>query len=397
MQILILEITSLISFIFSILLILFNKVDIREIYIIFIYFNFIMILYSLLLHKSKLWNFILLLLPLLLIFFNDNNSIYLISVSSVVFIYYSLSSLGKGDSYSFSRKLKFSYVLYLILAFIGIVSVRFRLLIYKSIPFILIYIVTMILLIRNLRNQEHMLSSRKSKKQIYIYLFGVFIVSLIGSLPGVRAFIINSVEKLYILMANTIFKVGYFIIAVIANIFFGFFGLFIDNEISKKNVDVLLENISRNNTTGNENNYVPTLRNISPILNIIIAIIVLSFIAFIIIKIVKVKGKRSIEGLSYTEKREFIKLEKRKTIIKRDLYLYKNNREKVRYYYKKYLKSLTKDNVKLKSSDTSLDILKKAENQVLNNKDIREIYIKSRYSSKDIKEKDIEEMKKYIK
>lgn len=396
MGILIMEIISVISFMFSILLILFNKINISEIYIIFLYFTVITFIYSLLYKKSKLSMLILLFLPIPLVYFKSNNAVYLIVVSSFILLIYGVKYLGKGDSYNFSLKLKGSYFLYVIIVIIGIMNLKFRFVIYKSIPFIILHLASMILLIRSLRNIENGLSTMKNKKQSYAYFLVVVIFSVLGSLPLLRTTLLNIFRKSYGFLTNIILRLGYFVVTFIANIFFGFFGLFIKNEGYKENIDILLENIAQSNPSTFEEEYVNTARNISPILNIFLGIMVISLLVYIIIKIIKIKGERKIEGLEYTEKREFIKVKKHKSKKIKDLYIYKNNREKVRHHYKKYLKSLKKQQININRSDTSLDILNKAENNKINDKYIRDLYIKSRYSNKDIDSKDIESIKKYL-
>ena len=127
----------------------------------------------------------------------------------------------------------------------------------------------------------------------------------------------------------------------------------------------------------------------------VIGIIIFTIlIIYIIYKLLVKTGNRQYEGLQYTEKRDYIEKDKRK---KKSWFRERypsEFKEQIRYYYRRYLNKLDKEDVEVLKSDTSLEVNEKAKRKFEEEIDeIRKIYIESRYGEKEVEKETVERMK----
>ena len=134
------------------------------------------------------------------------------------------------------------------------------------------------------------------------------------------------------------------------------------------------------------------------IIKVIAGFLLIVILVYIIYKLIIKVGNKSYKGLEYTEEREYIREEKgKKKRFNRDKYP-KELKEQIRYYYRRYLNKLHKQNIEIKRSNTSQEINSKAE--MIYDKEIekiRSIYIDSRYSENKTDKSMVEEMERLYK
>ncbi len=99
-------------------------------------------------------------------------------------------------------------------------------------------------------------------------------------------------------------------------------------------------------------------------------------------------------GIEYTEHREYIKDKKKG---RRRLFgerYPKEPAEQIRYYYRKLLDKLKKEDIEIRKQDTSLDVNNKAIDRFGDEiKDMRKLYIDSRYGDGKVDKETVEKMK----
>lgn len=178
---------------------------------------------------------------------------------------------------------------------------------------------------------------------------------------------------------------------------FWFFGLFEDMEsVPQDEIIIGVEEIPEEIIEAeNLESFTEYVQKNFLILKIIAGLILFIVVIYILYKLLSKTGEKNYIEAEYTEHREYIKNEKNKK--RRRIFgepYPKDPKEQIRYYYRKFLDRLNKEEIGILKQDTSLDINKKATESFGNDAEkIRDIYIASRYGSKDVDKEDVEAIK----
>lgn len=392
MEIGILEVISIVSFIYSLLILFFPFASINEIFIIFIWSIMVSIATAYGYKRSKLCQIMALLLLVPLIFFNSIKSIYFVVISAFLIYAYITKSFMKGCLSEYIDKLKKTYIVYVVVGVLLLVIAEgYYNFINPSIPFIIIYLVSTTMLIRSIRHLEAGMDIKKIRQLNYKYLGAISVISLIVSLDKLRNSIFYMIKQTYLFLIDIVMKILYYPFMIIM--------------IGVNKVIIFIQNMIRNSSDEHKQlvekftDELPVEKNVqtvisSPTSHRLIEILLIILTIYLIYKLILKSGNRTYKGLEYTEEREYIKdpKEKKKRFF-REKYP-KELKEQIRYFYRRYLEKLDNKKVQILKSDTSLEVNEKAEEVFKEGiEKIRNIYIDSRYGDKDLDKNKVEEMK----
>ena len=390
-DLIILEIISVVSFIYSLIFMFTSFAPINHMIIIFIISILILLVFALNYRKTKLVYpmILLLLLPIALY---EGKTVVFFSFTITIFSYiYIMKSLLKGNHNEYVSKLKITYVLYGFLMLIRTTLYEATGSISYALIFIIIYLLSSIILVRIQRHLDSNMDIRKIRKTNIRYFIFIAVGFIIFVFDGVKSYIVDTIQQLIMLM----FYPLYWIIGSPK----GMEDISIENGIileDTENISKLLplEEIGKIGENPGENiliNIVDFFMKLTIIAGIILII-------YIIYKLLIKIGDREDQEPEYTEEREFIrKTRKTRKILYREKYPIEANQQ-IRYYYRNYLRKLKKEDIEILKSDTSLEINKKADNIPKDKAGkIRKIYIKVRYGNKDADKSIVEEMENICK
>lgn len=232
---------------------------------------------------------------------------------------------------------------------------------------------------------------RKIRRINIRYLITVFLVFSVAAFENVKSFIFTTVDKLIDILFYPLF-----LLSKILKILFD--KIRIEEDIKK--TEEVLEEVLENNQIEEMGEFLGEQSNgfdFTIIINIIMFLLVVAAI-YAIYKVIVKTGAKQYKTAEFIEEREYIKNPKRKRkLFKRDK-LPSELKGQIRYYYRKYLEKLIRENIDIRKSDTTLDIQTKAEEVYLDiNEKIRQIYIESRYGQKKVDREKVEEMKELYK
>lgn len=254
----------------------------------------------------------------------------------------------------------------------------------RSAPFIFVYFLSSILLIRSVRHVEAGMDLRRLQGTNLRYLIVIATVLLLSTLAEVRRLAGLTVRGLISLL---------FLPVVLALQLLGWIMARLSSWIMRHPIDwSRLQELPKLDNGGE----VPPLveGTPSPILETIFEIMRATFIAlliggalYILYRLLLRGGRQIYRGLDYVEEREFLLRQGPRQKRRFRLWdrLPRDPAEQVRFYYRKFLEKLVRQKVELHKDDTSLEIQKKA--KVLfpqGPEEIRDIYIASRYGQKAV-------------
>jgi len=330
---------------------------------------------------------------LYLIFIFISPSIYdkiLLSIISF-YIFNLLNKHMKGVRYSSSVEyFRKSIPLIILIIFISIIlkyiPEKFLLLERFVIPYIVIYLITSVILLRTLRYLEY---NPLDKKIIFIslrYAIITIFISIILSIPQIRETIFTN----FLILARFIFSIFLSVIGLIfiilSYIFLKFLFFLFSHVTSKKMIkenpkEFQLMNQTFKNLMKNFNNKI-SLNFIDTLIMIIFSSLILLITIYIIFKFLKKEDSVEKREEIYKEEKEFLNpnINPMRYILK--FLRRKESIDIIREYYKKYIKESIKRGVNFSLSDTTLDIYEKTKHiydPILLHK-IREIYVLVRYN-----------------
>ncbi|NLK42846.1 MAG: hypothetical protein GX300_00425 [Tissierellia bacterium] len=385
-DLIILELISLISFLYSIILIFTSIGPVSHMVLIFVYTFVVSLIYALNYRKSKLFEAFYLLIFLPILFYR---SIFFFLMVGVLTYLYIKKSLMKGNHYEYVDKLKLTYLL---LIFLIVMRQPFHDLpgsVNDGLVFIILYLVSSIVLTRLQRHLDSKMDIRKIRKTNIRYLMTLAIAFILLVFDGLRTSFVNLVDgliralyyPLYLLFGKLDFSGD---MDLENNIFFS------DNNTIE---EIPMEEAGEAIIKSQEN--VLTLVDIFVKVIVFIVIIVIIYLVYKLL--MKIGERKDLNSLDYIEEREFIKTnKKRKKRFFRERFP-RDPRDQVRYYYRKYLNKVN-DLSEIQKADTSLDVNQKATGfDKLVIERIREIYINIRYGNKEIKGETVKEMEELYK
>lgn len=389
-SIILLEIVSIVSFIYSILLILFPFAPINEVIIVFIWTIIVSSILASNQNKLKKHQAVTLLLLLPLIFYHSMKAINFIIMMTIIISLYINKSIMKGSYGEYIGKLKQTYGAYTVVAALALINKKFYGLITYGIPFIIIYLLTTIILVRLVRHLDSGIDMDKMRKVNTRYLSIVSLISLIVTIDGLRLFIFSTIKNTYFFIIDIILKIFYYPLEIILNLINKLVVFLRIKIMENSTLDFMFGELGFNQFAYVDEEFIYTD---SPIVSKIIGFLLILIVIYIIYRLIAKAGERNHKGLEYTEEREYIRnpREKKKR-FSREKYP-RELKEQIRYYYRRYLEKLDKKKVKVLKSDTSLDVNEKAEKAFEEEIDkIRDIYIHSRYGNKEVNKAMVEEI-----
>ena len=390
-EIILLELLSLVSFLYSLILLFFTFPSMNQVAAIFMWTVFSSLIISLLISKSKWYNIWVLLLLAPLLIFKGWNFIFLILTSSIIIFIYILSSMQVGKYLEYVSMFKKSIVLYISLFYIKVLSTQFSWFLGEGTIFLIIYLLSSIVLIRSIRHLDTNMDNTMIRNSNRKYLFGIILVFLVGTFDTLK----EALYRLGVKIFELVEYILYILLYPLNKFLFWFFALFQDPDFVPEEV-LIGDNAAVDGviTADQVETFAEYTKNIFLILKIISGVILFIVVIYILYKLLLKTGDKNYIGVEYTEHREYIKDEKKK---KRKLFgerYPKDSNGQIRYYYRKYLEKLNKIDIEILKQDTSLDVSAKAREEFGTEvEEIREIYINSRYKTDEANKDHVEKIK----
>ena len=341
--------------------------------------------------------FVAMIIPI--IFFNSLTDRILIIAAYLYTIYLNLKGLTRitygGSIDEFKNAVRIMILVVLISVVLSIISPS-RLVIFNRLvfPYFMAYLVTSVILLRTLRYLEYNPSSREMNRINLRYSIAIISASFILSLEGVRGLLFKGISYIFRISVELVSIIFTGILWVFGYIFDFLFGIIGRTNVFKPKMsglekkEFLPGNLNIGNRTGvpkqlekGSGHSIPVER----IILVIAGIIILLIIIYIVVRLFqKYSYSRKEKKEDYIEVKEFISRETEGTnLLQRFLSLVKpkSSLEKIRLYYKRYLKTCKENGIALRNSDTTLDIYKKSEGFFNRDiiKEMRNIYIGVRY------------------
>lgn len=341
--------------------------------------------------KNKFYYIVgLLLLPGFFFLRGDGSIIFLIAL--IAFVYFIIIRYTGLLSYGhFMDSFKSGFKLYIFIVLLSFITGTTSFINNITGFFMVIYFITSVILLRSLRHLENNQNMDRINKQNILYSILIMAFSVIFTIEGFLQFIVNGIKYIYNLLADLFFKAFYWLfmaagyISMLLVEFFKkvFRGREVKPEEAKENTDDIME-ILKNKKP----------KEIPPILTLIIdwtiRVLIIALIIYIIVKIFKRSVSKIHVKEEYIEESEFIKIKEKKEKKKRNFFKPREEKEQIRYYYRKFLNRCIKDDIPIFKRDTTEEINKKALNNY--NKEslynLRNTYVKVRYGEKEV-DKDI--------
>ncbi len=384
METIILELLSLVTLLFTVLSLIFSFSEVK-IFLLFIYVLAVCSLFAL----KKLQGRWLILLPMVLImpFFLEitwENG-FLTGIYTLSLLYYFVRGLGKLYHEDLMGRFKIFYALMILIAILGLLIPRFNGWVLRSIPYMLLYFFVTIILSTSLRHQAAGIGPKKNRQRLFLYLSLALIFSIIFGLSQVRAgiFIFLSIlgkyfkQVLFLLINPVIFGISWVFVKIL-----GLISVPLNMEYEEEEVLGQIEGgITKTAKFVKE----------SPLIELFFTLIVGVIILFLAYRFIKAMTEKKIE-LPYEEQRDFIIASTDKTKRNRRDKLPSDPKGQLRYYYRQYLRQLNKK-IPLEKQDTSQSIEEKGRDIFKQNEEIRNLYIKYRYTDLEVSGEVVEDMK----
>jgi len=386
-EVILFELISIVSLLFSLWLSFFEFAAGSKVFLVFLWVVFSSLIFALIHIKSRVYEISIILILMPLIFYRDIKSIAFLLLLTIFVYLYVKKSLLEGSHSEYAYKIKNTYVLCFILGYISAKAFGLDGHINTALPFYTIYFISSLILLRTIRHIDSNMDVEKIRKNNIKYLMLIALVTPISASQDLRNYIWIRFKYLFEKLMIIVFYPMYLI------------GKLFDRDWRKIKVgSSLFEEVGKDTVYNLELQEATEEAEILDftILKIIFASILFLMVVFIVYKLIMKSSTRQYSDISYTEEREFIRDTSRK---KRRRWFFREKypvdlREQVRFFYRKYLEKLKRENVNILKSDTSLDVNQKAR-EILDHgiDDLRKIYIKCRYSKEEITEEDVDNIK----
>lgn len=273
--------------------------------------------------------------------------------------------------------------------------------------YVIIYLVTSILLLRNLRFIEYNKDSSEGKRINNSYSIIIVIFSFILSISYVREMVIKIIKGSYLFIINLFMYLFSWLITGIAYVMSIVVYAIIEflNKLgpNPQKLEIILQPSEAEAAKMEQGEvFVDKLLN-NPIYNIIVRAFIILIVVYIIMRLFKGFMNNVSEQEEYSEEKELIlrKAETDKSVKKvfLDFLKPKSYNEQIRLYYQKYMSKCLDRDIEITEMDTTEEINNKS--QIKFDKklidDIRNIYIKIRYGEKESTKEMAKEMGQYVK
>ena len=386
-EVILFELISIVSLLFSLWLSFFEFAAGSKVFLVFIWVIFSSLIFALNHLKSRVYEISILLILMPLIFYRDIKSVAFLLLLTVFMYLYVKKSLLEGTHSEYAYKIKNSYILCFILGFLSAKIFGLHECINAALPFYTIYFISSLILLRTIRHIDSNMDVEKIRKNNIKYLMLIALVTPISASQELRNYIWIRFKYLFEKLMIIVFYPMYLI------------GKLFDRDWEKVKVgSPLFEEVGKDTAYNLELQEATEETEILDFtsLKIIFASILFLIVVFIVYKLIMKSSTRQYSDISYTEEREFIRVtnrKKRRRWFLREKYPV-DLRNQIRFFYRKYLQRLKRENVNILKSDTSLDVNQKAR-EIFDSgiDDLRKIYIKCRYSKEEITEEDVNNIK----
>lgn len=270
--------------------------------------------------------------------------------------------------------------------------------------YVIIYLVSSILLLRDIRFMEYNKESMEGKRINYRHSIFIVLISITLSISNVREIVVKIIKTFYNFIINIFMYlfswlfigIGY-LISILSNI--------ISDLIKSAGVEPKgeeLKGLSEKIVLPRSESEVLALKVLTnPWFKIFLKIFVIAIIGFILFKIFSSMVNRENDEEDYSEEKEFISRvdrANRKTSKKFfDFIKPRSSNDQIRRYYQKYMKKCIDNGIEISECDTTEEIGNKSRKRFDNTiiQGIRDIYIKIRYGEKDATKEIAKEMAEY--
>ncbi len=273
--------------------------------------------------------------------------------------------------------------------------------------YVIIYLVTSILVLRNLRFIEYNKDSREGKRINNRYSMLIVVFSFILSISYVREVVIKIIKNSYLyitelfmyLFSWLFLGVGY-LVSIAFNAIMALIKKFGINTQGLESIS--LANKIKSPITEEGEVLIDKLLN-SQIFTIIIKAFVILLVAYIIMRLFKgVFNNESVQEEYWEEKEFILGSEEQGKYHRKRLFEFlkpKNSNEQIRLYYQKYLRTCIDRGIEITERDTTEEISNKSrikfDIKLIDG--IRNVYIKVRYGEKESTKEMVREMEEYVK
>ncbi len=382
-----LELLSATALIFSILLVYLEFAPLQVMAQLFVWTVAVGLLYC----YSRKWgkasrlSLLLLLAPAFL--YRDSYALAFIGITAFLLLVYLQRHLQRGSQDDYVINLKRMLAVYPIAFFIRWTGPDVGQAINRAAPFIFVYFLSSIMLIRSVRHVEAGMDTRRLQGTNAGFLGFLAGFLLFMSVEKVQQLMLFAVRQVISLLFFPIKMLLWLLAWQLEKLGSWFTGSPLEP----------LELPERPKLPNPEEMYeldFPEGAEQSPIVTAILSILRVAFwalligcIIFILYKLLARVGQRSYRGLDYVEEREYLQAGewRRKRKPRFQDQLPSQPGEQVRYYYRRFLERLVAQKTALTKADTTLEIQEKAEAIFPQGpKQIRDIYIASRYGDKEV-------------
>ncbi len=378
LSVIMLELLSIISLMYALLLIFLYFAPAQAMAVIFVWTVAVCLFYNV----SRNWHSILrisiLLLLVPLLFFNNRVALVFFFITVPSLFVYVDRFLHRGNRSDYVGNLKKAGTVFIIALYLRWILPNIGQAIALAAPYIFVYFLSTILLIRSIRHIEAGMEIRRLQKSNIKYLIFIAGVFVLTAVKDVREFLITIAKKIIDLLLLPI-QILLRLLEWLSDILRGIETKFPSKPWTMPEIP---------DPVGEAPPPMEAVEEVLPTFavaeKVLIALVVAAAI-LIIYKLLFKAGERSYQGLSYVEEREYIKKKRKKP---RGRFSLRNKPpaepgELVRYYYRKFLGKLAANKVELSPLDTSQDVEAKAEAVFSHGPaEIRDIYIPSRYGGK---------------
>lgn len=390
-SLLLLELLSVTALLYSILLIFIEFASLGIVALLFAWAIGVGLLYHYLGKRAKIFRLVGLLLFLPLYFLRDGGAVAFIIITGASLLFYLERFFHRGSHDDFVDNFRKMAAVYPLAFFLRWSLPDMGDAINRAAPFIFIYFLASIMLIRSIRHVEAGMDLRRLQSTNAGYL--VFITSLlvVMSLQEVRQLVglaARRVLELVLLPLRLLLWGLGWIMAMLSGMFTGIPFEWEFPEMPDMGAGESLEYVS-------EAARWPFLTALLAVLKFVLLALLIAGAAFFLYKLLVRAGQGSYKGLDYVEEREYLKIErpKRRRFHGREKFPSQPG-EQVRYYYRRFLAKLAAQKIELTKSDTTKEIKEKAEHVFPHGPEpIRSIYIASRYGEKLIDDNQVAQMK----
>lgn len=394
------ELLSVTALLYSLLLIYLEFAPLEIMALLFIWTVAVCLFYYYSRNWSKVFRASALLLLLPLFSYNNGMALLFISITAPLLVLYLEKSLQQGTGQDYIDNFKKVIAIYPAAFFIRWALPDLPEAIARTTPFIFIYFLASIILIRSIRHVDAGMDRRRLRSTNACYLAFMATVFLLTSIARVR--------NLLGLTAKGAVSLLFLPVQVLLNLLgwlMETLGLWVTiNPPQIHELPVLPGGTGGLGETSPVPDTVPEAiipLNVEMLKQVLLGLLIVGAV-FMLYKLVIRAGQQGYRGLDYVEEREYLQRSKQKRGWNRIFGLRdrlpQQPAEQVRYYYRRFLEKLAGQKLKLDESQTSLEIQDMAEGMFAQGpKEIRAIYIDSRYGEKVADEADVRKMEQVYK